>query len=63
MDNQSSHEGPRAREMIEVTGAEPLYLQPYSPAFTPIDNAFAKLEALLRAKLRSGREVAESRRR
>ena len=48
MDNLSSHEGPRVRQMIEAAGASLLYLPPYSPDFNPIENAFAKLKALLR---------------
>lgn len=34
--------------MIEAVGASLLYLPPYSPDFNPIENAFAKLKALLR---------------
>ena len=48
MDNLSSHKGPRVREMIEEAGATLRYLPPYSPDFNPIENAFAKLKALLR---------------
>jgi transposase len=48
MDNLSSHKGPRVRELIEAAGATLLYLPPYSPDFNPIENAFAKLKALLR---------------
>jgi transposase len=48
MDNLASHKGPRVRAMIEATGAGLLYLPPYSPDFNPIENAFAKLKALLR---------------
>ncbi len=48
MDNLSSHKGPRVRELIERAGARSLYLPPYSPDFNPIENAFAKLKALLR---------------
>lgn len=48
MDNLSSHKGPRVREMIEAAGASLLYLPPYSPDFNPIENAFARLKALLR---------------
>jgi transposase len=48
MDNLSSHKGPRVREMIRAVGAELLFLPPYSPDFNPIENAFAKLKALLR---------------
>jgi transposase len=48
MDNLSSHKGPRVQELIEAVGASLLYLPPYSPDFNPIENAFAKLKALLR---------------
>ena len=48
MDNLSSHKGPRVRALIEAAGAELRYLPPYSPDFNPIENAFAKLKALLR---------------
>ncbi len=48
MDNLSSHKGPRVRELIEAVGASLLCLPPYSPDFNPIENAFAKLKALLR---------------
>ena len=48
MDNLASHKGPRVRDLIEAAGAELRYLPPYSPDFNPIENAFAKLKALLR---------------
>src|SRR3954447_23644934 len=48
MDNLSSHKGPRVRRAIEAASASLLYLPPYSPDFNPIENAFAKLKALLR---------------
>ena len=48
LDNLSSHKGARVRALIEAVGASLLYLPPYSPDFNPIENAFAKLKALLR---------------
>ena len=48
MDNLSSHKGSRIRELIEARGCELLYLPPYSPDLNPIEEAFAKLKALLR---------------
>ena len=36
------------REAIEGVGARLLYLPAYSPDFNPIEQAFAKLKALLR---------------
>jgi transposase len=48
MDNLSSHKRPGIRAAIEAAGARLLYLPPYSPDFNPIENAFAKLKAMLR---------------
>ena len=48
MDNLGSHKGVSVRNSIEAAGARLLYLPPYSPDFNPIENAFAKLKALLR---------------
>ena len=48
MDNLSSHKGPRVREMVEGVGADLLLLPPYSPDFNPIENALARMKALLR---------------
>jgi transposase len=48
MDNLGSHKGAGVRAAIETAGAKLLYLPPYSPDFNPIENAFAKLKALLR---------------
>jgi transposase len=48
MDNLGSHKGAGVRAAIEAAGARLLYLPPYSPDFNPIENAFAKLKAMLR---------------
>ena len=48
MDNLSSHKGPRARQLVEAAGATLLFLPPCSPDFNPIENAFARLKAMLR---------------
>jgi len=48
LDNLPAHKGSAAREAIEAVGARLLFLPPYSPDFNPIENAFAKLKALLR---------------
>src|ERR671917_2946088 len=57
MDNLSSHKGARVRELIEGRGCELLYLPPYSPDLNPIEEAFAKVKALLR---RSGERTRET---
>ena len=48
MDNLGSHKGVGVKTSIEAVGASLLYLPPYSSDFNPIENAFAKLKALLR---------------
>jgi transposase len=48
MDNLPAHKVAGVRETIKERGAELLYLPPYSPDFNPIENAFAKLKALIR---------------
>lgn len=50
MDNLPAHKITGVRDAIEATGARLLYLPPYSPDFNPIENAFSKLKAHLRAK-------------
>ena len=48
MDNLSAHKGPRIGEPIEGRGCKLLYVASYSPDLNPIEEAFAKLKALLR---------------
>ena len=57
MDNLSAHKGSKVRELIESRGCELIYLPPYSPDFNPIEEAFAKLKALLRKAEARSREV------
>jgi transposase len=48
MDNLPAHRRSGVRAAIEGAGAHLRYLPPYSPDFNPIENAFAKLKAILR---------------
>src|SRR6187549_188320 len=48
MDNLSAHKVAGVRQAIEAQGAELRYLPPYSPDLNPIEQAFAKLKAMLR---------------
>ena len=48
LDNLNVHKVAGVREAIEAAGARLLYLPAYSPDFNPIEQAFAKLKALLR---------------
>ena len=50
MDNLPAHKPAGIREAIEKAGATLVFLPPYSPDFNPIENAFAKLKAILRAR-------------
>lgn len=49
MDNLQQHRGARTRGLIEARGAELWLLPSYSPDLNPIEEAFSKVKALLRA--------------
>jgi transposase len=48
VDNLSAHKADRIRQAIEARGCQLLFLPPYSPDFTPIEQAFSKIKAILR---------------
>ena len=48
MDNLPAHKPAGVREAIKRVGATLSFLPPYSPDMNPIENAFAKLKAMLR---------------
>jgi transposase len=48
MDNLSAHKHARVRSLIEQTGAQLLYLPPYSPDFNPIEKCWSKIKEYLR---------------
>jgi transposase len=49
LDNLAVHKHPAVQTAIEHVGALVRFLPPYSPDFNPIELAFAKLKAFLRA--------------
>ena len=49
MDNLASHKRVAAVRAIERAGGSVVYLPPYSPDYNPIEQAFAKIKARLRA--------------
>jgi transposase len=49
MDNLPAHKVMGVRQAIEATGAMLMYLPAHSPDFNPIEMAFSKFKALLRA--------------
>lgn len=48
MDNTSFHKGKGVKEAIESVGARLLFLPPYSPDLSPIENMWSKIKAVLR---------------
>ena len=50
LDNLSSHKSHAAEKAIRAKGAWLLFLPPYSPDLNPIEMAFSKLKAHLRAR-------------
>jgi transposase len=49
MDNFSSHKVEGIAEAIEAVGARLLYLPPYSPDFSPIEQFWSKVKGILRS--------------
>ena len=50
MDNLRAHKVAGVEAAIKATGATLRFIPPYSPDLNPIELAFSKLKALLRAK-------------
>jgi transposase len=48
-DNLSCHKSPAVREALQAIGADIKYLPPYSPDMNPIEMAFSKIKAFLKA--------------
>ncbi|RUS93152.1 hypothetical protein DSM106972_097040 [Dulcicalothrix desertica PCC 7102] len=49
MDNCSIHKGGEIEKLIEAAGAKVIYLPPYSPDFSPIENCWSKIKSILRS--------------
>lgn len=48
LDNLPAHKVAGAREAVEAVGAALMFRPPYSPDFSPIEQAFTKFKAFLR---------------
>lgn len=48
LDNLNTHTGEKVRQAVEARGCQLLFLPPYSPDLSPIEEAFSKLKAVLR---------------
>ena len=60
MDNLSSHKVKGVRQLIEKSGAEVLYLPPYSPDLNPIEKAWSKLKQVLRSAKARTKDALET---
>ena len=60
MDNLSAHKVAGVRPAIEGHGAQLLYLPPYSPDLSPIEQCWSKLKAVLRRIGARTREALET---
>jgi len=49
VDNLGAHKPDRIRALVEAAGCELVFLPAYSPDLSPIEEAFSKLKALIRA--------------
>jgi transposase len=59
LDNLSAHTAESIRQALESRGCALLFLPPYSPDFTPIEQACSKLKAILRGLRARTREALE----
>ncbi len=50
LDNLAAHKDARVRQAVEARGAVLLFLPPYSPDLNPIEKAWSKVKAYLRAR-------------
>jgi transposase len=59
-DNLSAHKAAGVQEIIAATGAQLLYLPPYSPDLNPIEQCWSKIKAFLRAAKARTREALDT---
>jgi transposase len=50
LDNLKAHKAAGVREAMEAMGARLIYLPPYSPDFSPIEECWSKIKTILRTK-------------
>lgn len=49
LDNCSIHKGSDIAALIRLAGADVIFLPPYSPEFSPIENCWSKIKSILRS--------------
>jgi transposase len=60
LDNLAAHKAEVVRAALDAAGLGYRYLPPYSPDFNPIEQAWSKLKARLRAEAARSREALET---
>jgi transposase len=61
LDNLTAHRASRIEEVAEARGAQVLWLPPYSPDYSPIEQCWSKIKAYLRgAKARTRDQLEEA---
>jgi len=61
MDNCTIHTGEEVEKALKKKGAKLIYLSPYSPDFSPIENLWSKLKNILRSiKTTNYQELAKA---
>lgn len=61
LDNLNAHKASRVEQVVEGRGARVLWLAPYSPDFSPIEQCWSKIKTILRAaKARTHEELEYS---
>ena len=59
MDNVPTHKMPVIEQTLNEGGARVIFLPPYSPDFSPIENCWSKIKTLLRGVAARSREALE----
>ena len=57
LDNLGAHKGQKVKQLIESRAASVIFLPAYSPDLNPIEEAFAKIKAILKKVAARGREA------
>ncbi len=60
VDNVGAHKPDRIRELVNAAGCELVFLPAYSPDLSPIEEAFSKLKALVRAAAARSRTALDA---
>lgn len=61
LDNLTAHRASRIEKVVEARGAQVLWLPPYSPDYSPIEQCWSKIKAYLRgAKARTRAALEEA---